>query len=224
MRSWFSYATIPLRGSWKPVLSYCTSKYATRPSFESCDEPEASGLVMSETSLFFSSSERCEAVPAASIFVIAVLAAASSRCLPAGAATTTRSAAPFWAPNFAVIRSVAFWVSEPGILKSLISLPWKAAFSPISRTKMPSQVKITRLGWWAQWPAHRASAPEWATRRCPSTVPWASGCSPASLPSCMSQTPPLNSRFRRKSRRRGQRHGSRTRSARVAEQQLRGAR
>ena len=58
---------------------------------------------------------------------------------PGGAATTTRSAAPFWPRNLALIRSVAFWTSVPGMLKSLISVPWNAAFSPISTTKMPSQ-------------------------------------------------------------------------------------
>ena len=50
---------------------------------------------------------------------------------PGGAATTTRSAAPFWPPNFALIRSVAFCKSVPGTLNSLISLPWKATFRPI---------------------------------------------------------------------------------------------
>ena len=50
---------------------------------------------------------------------------------PGGAAMTTRSAAPFWPPNFALIRSVAFWKSVPGTLNSLTSEPWKATFRPI---------------------------------------------------------------------------------------------
>src|SRR5438105_15929461 len=119
---------------------------------------------MSDLSLF-SFSFRCETRPAAIICRIADARAAVSTRWPGGAATTTRSAAPFSAPNLAVIRSVAFCVSEPGILKSLMSLPWNAAFSPIRATTTPSQVATTRHGWRAQRPAKRASVPSWAIRR-----------------------------------------------------------
>ena len=78
---------------------------------------------------------------------------------------TTRSAAPFWPWNLALMRSVAFWKSVPGTLNSFTSEPWNAAFSPMSATKIPSHVKTTRHGWQAQWPATRARAPVWAIRR-----------------------------------------------------------
>ena len=78
---------------------------------------------------------------------------------------TTRSAAPFWPWNLALMRSVAFWKSVPGTLNSFTSEPWNAAFSPMRATKIPSHVKTTRHGWQAQWPATRARAPVWAIRR-----------------------------------------------------------
>ncbi len=163
-RSWSSAATTPERGSSKPVLSYCTSKYATRPFAASCFESGASGLVIATTSVGFSASCFWDAAPAASILRrTAAFAVLSSRC-PSLAASTTRRAAPFSPPNFAVIRSVAFCVSEPGILKSLISLPWKAAFSPIRATKTTSQVETTRHGCRAQCPANRARMPVCAMR------------------------------------------------------------
>ena len=105
------------------------------------------------------SSEVWDCLLATSILAIAALASAESRLWPSGAATTTRSADPFCPPNLALIRSVAFWTSEPGMLKSLTSVPWNATFSTISETKMTSQVPITRHGCRAQCPAQRASTP-----------------------------------------------------------------
>ncbi len=107
---------------------------------------------------------------------------------PSGAASTTRSAAPFCAPNLALIRSVAFCVSDPGILKSLISLPWNAAFRPISTTKMPSQPKTTRHGWRAQ----RVASPR-ALRCGRSGRRYSGACPdrwPSGLLSCLSERAP----------------------------------
>ena len=58
----------------------------------------------------------CADAPTASIFWIAAARLGVSSRSPGGAATTTRKAAPRWPPNLALIRSVAFCVSEPGIL------------------------------------------------------------------------------------------------------------
>ena len=126
--------------------------------------PGASGLVMALTSLAGVQRGlglRCRRPASAAI---AAWACGESRLWPWGAATTTRSADPFWPPNLALIRSVAFWTSDPGMLKSLTSVPWNATFSPISETKMTSQVPTTRHGCRAQCPAQRASAPVWAIR------------------------------------------------------------
>ena len=122
----------------------------------------ANGLLIDATSFVSTASERCEACDATSIFAIASERSGVSSRSPSGAASTTRSAAPFWPPNFALIRSVAFCVSEPGILKSLISFPWNAALSPISRTNTDTQLTITRPGCRAHAPASAASPPEWA--------------------------------------------------------------
>ena len=80
-RSWSSSATMSARSSWNPVLSYCTSKNATRPSPESWPDPGASGLVISATSFGSSASACCDACPATSIFLIA--AESRSRVEPA---------------------------------------------------------------------------------------------------------------------------------------------
>ena len=119
---------------------------------------------MALTSDLTVSREVWDSLLAASILSMAAWASAEFRLWPAGAATTTRSADPFCPPNLALIRSVAFCTSDPGMLKSLTSVPWNATFSAISETKTTSQLPITRHGCRAQRPAQRASAPEYAIR------------------------------------------------------------
>ena len=102
-------------------------------------------------SFALSSSDFSAAWLTASILATAAARSGVSMRSPGGAAMTTRSAAPFWPWNFALIRSVAFWKSVPGTLNSLTSEPWKATFRPISTATAPNQVNTTRKGCSAQW-------------------------------------------------------------------------
>ena len=112
--SLFSRLTTPARGSWNAVRSYCTSKKAMRPLLESWWEFVASGSVIALTSLAVVSCDCSDALPAASICAMAARRCGVSSRSPAGAATTTRRAAPFWPPNFALIRFGRLLDVRPG--------------------------------------------------------------------------------------------------------------
>ena len=155
------------------MRSNWTSKNASARRRRAGSEPGASGLVIVRD-VFRILGERRAAPPRRRRASCGSLPSARRvEPLPAGAATTTRSARPSAPPNFALIRSVAFCVSEPGILKSLISLPWNAAFSPISKTKTPIQPRPratdgarTRAPVARGRPNGRSALPRGAAHRC----------------------------------------------------------
>ena len=78
---------------------------------------------------------------------IAALRSGVSRRSPGGAAKTTLSTPPCSEANSLSIRSVAFWVSDPGMSNSSFSDPPTVATRPISTTMMATQPKIVRHGW-----------------------------------------------------------------------------
>src|SRR5918999_1351237 len=92
-----------------------------------------------------------------------------SSCSPSGAANTRFKTPPCSEANSDSIRSVAFWVSEPGISNSSFRLPPTVMTRAIRRTRMPSQLPTTRQGCVAQARVQRASPPvesrSWARRR-----------------------------------------------------------
>ena len=78
---------------------------------------------------------------------IAALRSGVSRRSPAGAANTTLSTPPCSEANSLSIRSVAFWVSDPGMSNSSWSEPPMVATRPISTTMMATHPRIVRQGW-----------------------------------------------------------------------------
>ena len=91
--------------------------------------------------------------------IAAFRAAGSSSRSPSGAANTRLSTPPCSAANSASIRSVAFCVSEPGIVNSSFRLPPTVATRRMSPAMIPTQAIITRHGWFAQRRIQPASAP-----------------------------------------------------------------
>ena len=98
---------------------------------------------------------------------IAALRAGVSSRSPAGAANTMLRTAPCSEENSALIRSVAFWVSEPGIVNSSRSEPPIVATRKIRLAMITTQARTTRHGLFAHARIQRASPPV-ASRSCAS--------------------------------------------------------
>ncbi len=88
----------------------------------------------------------------------ALRAGVSSRC-PGGAANTMSRTEPCLLGNSALIRSVARWVSEPGISNLSRSEPPIVATRTISTRMIPIHEPTTRHGCVAQRRAQAASVP-----------------------------------------------------------------
>ena len=97
--------------------------------------------------------------------VIAALRAGVSSRSPAGAANTMLRTAPCSEANSASIRSVAFWVSEPGIENSSRNEPPIVATRKIRLAMITTQARTTRHGLFAHMRIQRASPPV-ASRSC----------------------------------------------------------
>src|SRR3954468_6739384 len=98
-------------------------------------------------------------------FPIAALRSGVPRRSPSGAAKTMLRTAPCSDANSASIRSVALWVSEPGIVNSSRNEPPIVATRTMSAAMIPSHVTTTRQGLLAHMRIQRASAPV-ASRSC----------------------------------------------------------
>ena len=100
---------------------------------------------------------------------IAALRSGVSRRSPSGAAKTRFSTPPCSAANSDSIRSVAFCVSEPGILNSSRSSPPTVATVTMRTAMIPTHAQTTRHGCDAHARIQRASPPvdsrSWAASR-----------------------------------------------------------
>ena len=111
----FSTVTMPERGSWNPVLSYWMSKKrdpaVLRQLMRADRQRVGAGATRPWTGC--RATAATPSPPRASAGWRPCAPGVSSRW-PGGAASTTRSAAPFWTGNLALIRSVARCTSDAG--------------------------------------------------------------------------------------------------------------
>ena len=149
--------------------SNCASAYAIRPFSENVWSLNGSPTLVSpaRSSVGWNSVVRSSAIASS---IAAFRSAVSSRC-PSGAAKTMLSTPPCSSANSDSIRSVARWVSEPGISNSSRSEPPIVATSPMRTTTIASQPRTTRHGWLAQKRVHRARPPV-ASRSCAARLPF----------------------------------------------------
>ena len=160
-------ATTASRSVSKMTRSNWASAYAIRPSSENVFSSNGSPTsVIPASSSDGANSSVFSSAMASSI--AAFRSGVSSRS-PSGAAKTTLSTPPCSSANSDSIRSVAFWVSEPGISNSSLRLPPIVETRTIRVAMMPTHARTTRQGCSAHERVQRANPPvasrSWAARR-----------------------------------------------------------
>ena len=156
-RTAFSTATTRERSAVLIVSENCASAYAIRPLSENVwSENGLPTLSMPALPSVGLNSARLELRNAA---LTAALRSGVSRRSPFGAAKTRFSTEPCSDENSALIRSVAFCVSEPGISNLSLRLPPMVNTRTNSSAIEASEPRMTRQGCDAHTRAQRASRP-----------------------------------------------------------------